>query len=183
MSAATPLPKSQFLLLFFLCCTLPLLAAKLALSFGWFTAGATNKGQWLEHEIQLFPASDARWHLVYIQSNRQQDDCNQRCELALYSLQQLYSGLGAHQARVDVRLVAAQKPEQLSQFPSVHWHMDAVVSEALVDQLVIVNPKGVALLSYPVAPDKAQLAVIAKRIRADLLHLLAYDRPHSLAEL
>src|SRR4051812_1924332 len=111
--------NKKFFVLFFLCCILPFIAAKLALEFSWFTAGVANKGQWLEKNIQLFPPlrTQQHWQLVYVQTN----ECNSSCELALYTLQQLYTGFGRQQDQLNLSVVANHAPSQLTYYPAVHW--------------------------------------------------------------
>ncbi|CAM5198082.1 hypothetical protein [Alishewanella longhuensis] len=58
--------KNKFLLLFILCCVLPLLAAKLVLELGWFNPGSSSRGQWLQQEIYLLDdAQQAAKPLAY----------------------------------------------------------------------------------------------------------------------
>jgi hypothetical protein len=172
-------PNRKFLMLFFLCCTIPFVAAKLALEFSWFTAGVTNKGQWLEKDIQLLPASHTqqylpqkRWHLVYVQAQ----GCNSSCEFALYTLQQIYTGFGRQQEQLDSLIVADQTPSQLTRYPAVHWQASNVRSSGLEDNILIVNQEGLAILRYPVLQNREQMLVIGKYIRTDLRRLMAYDR-------
>ena len=58
--------KKKFLLLFILCCALPLAAAKLVLEMGWFSRGASSHGQWQQTEVFLLPATTekAHWRLA-----------------------------------------------------------------------------------------------------------------------
>ena len=51
--------KKKFLLLFVLCCALPLLAAKLVLEFGWFNRGVSSNGEWQQTEVFLLTATNA----------------------------------------------------------------------------------------------------------------------------
>lgn len=172
------LDKRTFFLLFFLCCSLPLLAAKCALEFGWFTPGVTNKGQWLEQEIVILPdtksLAEKRWHLVYMPAQA----CDHTCDLALYTLQQLYSGLAARQERVSVVVLADQQPQHLENFRDIHWQASGVniANLYLENKIVLVNPHGIALLHYPVATEPVAMVTLAKAIRTDLLRLLAFER-------
>ncbi len=170
-----PLGKSTFLILFLLCSSVPLIAAKLVLEFGWFKAGANNKGQWLEREIQLLPSalhSEKKWHLVYVQAQQ----CDTTCELALYTMQQLYIGFGRKQDEVSALLVAEESPSQLAKFSSIKWHAPAASAPELQNQIVIVNQQGLVLLRYPVTSNPAGMLVVGKDIRTDLLRLMNYDR-------
>lgn len=167
--------KSKFLFLFILCISVPLIAAKLALEFGWFNPGTSNKGQWLEHEIQLLPPNaqgQLHWHLVYIQAQQ----CDASCEIALYTMQQLYIGLGRKQDEVNTLIVAEQAPAQLTKFSSIAWQAPITSTPELRNQIVIVNQQGLILLRYPVTLDPAGMLTVGKDIRTDLLRLMNYDR-------
>lgn len=173
--ASRPLSKSTFLLLFILCCSLPFIAAKLVLEFGWFNSDTSNKGQWLDKEIQLLPENERtqlHWHLVYVQAN----ECDVNCEAALYLMQQLYIGLGRKQDEINALILAERAPEQLTKFAHIKWQAQTQLTPDLQNHISIVNQKGLALLRYPVTADQAAMLVIGKGIRTDLLRLMNYDR-------
>jgi len=172
----------KFFILFIACAAIPLLAAQLSLSMGWFQQGSTNKGQWLQHEIQLLPDThssapnnpdiNVHWHLVYVQA----DVCDQQCEQALFTLQQLYSGMGRKQLKIKPLVMAQQQPEQLTKFPAIDWQREPSAASELQNQIVIVNQRGLVLLRYPVVENPEQMRDLAKDIRTDLLRLINYDR-------
>jgi hypothetical protein len=173
-SVALPQTNKKFFLLFFLCCSLPLVTAKLALEFSWFTAGVTNKGQWLEEGVQIFPAihNQQHWQLVYVQTQR----CDSSCELALYTLQQIYTGFGRQQEQLNLSIVASQAPSQLTHYPAIHWQTSNVPLQELQDHILIVNQEGLAILRYPVVKNSENMITIGKDIRTDLRRLMVYDR-------
>lgn len=182
----------QFFLLFCMCAVVPLVAAKLSLALGWFSNTGTNKGVWMEKEIQLLPDSvmsaeegvdntNVHWRLVYVQA----EQCDQSCEQALLTLQQLYSGLGRKQLKIKPLILAAQipaqqnpvkQPTQLKKFPDVSWQSGLVPVPELQHHIVIVNQRGLVLLRYPATGTPEQMRDLAKHIRTDLLHLINYDR-------
>jgi len=172
----------KFFILFIACAAIPLVAAQLSLSMGWFQQGSTNKGQWLQHEIQLLPDASSpaannadtnvHWHLVYVQA----DVCDHQCEQALFTLQQLYSGMGRKQLKIKPLVMAQQQPEQLIKFPAIGWRLEHGVASELHNQIVIVNQRGLALLRYPVVDNPERMRELAKDIRTDLLRLINYDR-------
>lgn len=165
----------KFFSLFLLCALVPLSAAKLSLAMGWFSHHAVNKGYWLEHEIELLPnaeANAAAWRLVYVAP----ETCAQACQQALYSLQQLYTGLGRKQLQIQPLVMAPQTPQGLHEFSALHWLEKNILAQQLQNQIVIVNRDGLALLRYPVSEDAQQMQHIAKDIRTDLLRLMNYDR-------
>lgn len=173
----------KFFMLFIACAAVPLVVAQLSLSMGWFSQGGNNKGQWLQHEIQLLPdashagqdnpaSNSVHWHLVYVQAR----DCDQQCEQALFTLQQLYSGMGRKQLKVKPLVMAQQQPVQLKQFPAISWQPEQSVANELQNQIVIVNQRGLVLLRYPVADSPEHMRDLARDIRTDLLRLINYDR-------
>jgi hypothetical protein len=173
--ASSSTANKKFLLLFFICCALPFVAAKFALEFSWFSAGATNKGQWLEREIQVLPPSNQlqpHWRLVYVQAKI----CDASCELALYTMQQIDSGLGRQQTQLNNLLLADKIPPQLTRFTNIQWHPVNLTLPELQNHILIVNQQGVALLRYPTIQDQAHMFSVGKDIRADLRHLMNYDR-------
>lgn len=169
----------KFLALFLLCALLPLAAAWLALTQGWFAGHASNRGQWLDHEVQVLPVSaggDAHWRLAYVQPSDCDAACEAAVEAALHILQQLHAGLGRKQEQVRPVVVADASPAVLERFPSVRWEAAALADAALMRHIVIVNRAGLALLRYAVDADPAHAVQVAADIRSDLLRLLNYDR-------
>jgi hypothetical protein len=176
----------RFFLLFGLCAVVPLVAAQLSLKFGWFSTVGTNKGIWMDKEIQLLPdliaepssnseAANIHWRLVYLQP----ENCDQGCERAMLTLQQLYSGLGRKQLKIKPLVVVphGRTRKTLEQkFPDLDWQSVVDDTSGLENQIVIVNQRGLVLLRYPVTKEPEQMQDLAKNIRADLLHLINYDR-------
>lgn len=178
ISAKQPsLDRNRFLLWFLLCCGLPLVAAKLALEFSWFTAGVGSRGQWLENEIHLLPQSNSKepqqhWRLVYVQAQ----ECNSHCELALYTMQQLYLGLMGQQEKIGLAILADKIPQHLGDFPAIAWQLAPAGLNSFQNQIFIVNRQGIAILRYPALQDQQQMLQLGKDIRKDLRRLLAFDR-------
>tara|TARA_R100000656_G_scaffold124303_2_gene102200 strand:- start:397 stop:915 length:519 start_codon:yes stop_codon:yes gene_type:complete len=165
----------KFFTLFIACALVPLLAAKVSLAMGWFSHSSINKGEWLERDIQLLPVASstaAHWRLVYVRAA----DCNQECEQALHTLQQLYTGLGRKQINLEPLFLASTQRVGLTQFPAVNLLVGSQSQPELENQIVIVNQNGLVLLRYSVFADVEQMKNIAKDIRADLLRLMNYDR-------
>lgn len=176
----------KFLALFLLCALVPLAGAWLSLKFGWFSAAPTaNHGEWLTQELRLLPAparGGGRWHLVYVPAADADLACSEgdaapgRCEQALLILQQLHAGLGRKQTRVQALVLAAHSPALLARYPHVEWQAAEVSDAAVQGRIVLVDPRGLALLRYAVEPDPEQAQQVAGDIRSDLLRLMNYDR-------
>ncbi len=165
--------KKTFLLLFVACCALPLLAAKLVLELGWFSAGVSNQGQWQQNEVFLLPATEAKahWRIAVAPAAA----CQQQCQQALHTVKQLYIGLGRKQEQVAPVLLAAQPlPQDYAMF-SQSSALQPLPAE-LSDRIMLIDQQGLVLLSYPMPQTEAEMAPIAKAIRQDLLKLLNYDR-------
>lgn len=165
----------KFFALFLGCALVPLVAAKVSLEMGLFSKTSVNKGEWLEHEIQLLPAAQplaAHWRLVYVRAS----DCNYECDQALHAMQQLYTGLGRKQLNIEPLFLSAKEIPEFKQFPAINVLIDTQPQAELDNQIVIVNQQGLVLLRYPVNGDSEQMKNVAKDIRADLLRLMNYDR-------
>jgi hypothetical protein len=165
----------KFFALFIGCALVPLVAAKASLEMGLFSQTSVNKGEWLEHEIQLLPVAPpmaAHWRLVYVRAS----DCNHECDQALHAMQQLYTGLGRKQLNIEPLFLSAKKIPSLREFPAINMLIDVQPQTELDNQIVIVNQQGLVLLRYPVNSDSEQMKNLAKDIRADLLRLMNYDR-------
>ncbi|HHW63199.1 MAG TPA: hypothetical protein GX403_04455 [Rhodocyclaceae bacterium] len=189
----------KFLSLFLLCALVPLAAAWASLRLGWFSAAPTvNHGEWLTQELRLLPPpaqGGGQWHLVYVPAGEGELGCSEasavpagpgadpaptaqasRCEQALLILQQLHAGLGRKQARVQALVLAAENPAARARYPHVEWQAVPVGEPALQGRIVLVDPRGLALLRYAVEPDPQQAQRVAGDIRSDLLRLMNYDR-------
>jgi hypothetical protein len=179
----------KFLALFLLCALVPLAAAWASLRFGWFSAAPTvNHGEWLTQELRLLPApthGGGQWHLVYVPAVEGELDCSEggeapapatRCEQALLILQQLHAGLGRKQTRVQALVLATHSPAVLGRYPHIEWQAAQVSEAAVQGRIVLVDPRGLALLRYAVEPGAEQAQRVAGDIRSDLLRLMNYDR-------
>jgi hypothetical protein len=164
--------KNKFLWLFVLCCAVPLLAAKVVLELGWYQAGVGSQGDWQRDEVFLLPASaeKAHWRLAVAPAG----DCQQQCQQALYTVQQLYVGLGRKQEQVQPVLLSETAVP--ADYPLFTRHRAvSAVPQALQNRILLIDHQGLVLLSYTM-PSEDDMAATAKAIRQDLLKLLNYDR-------
>ncbi|WP_019676892.1 hypothetical protein [Arsukibacterium perlucidum] len=166
--------KNKFMLLFVICCALPLAAAKLVLELGWFNPGSSSKGHWLEQEIFLLDdisGQKKHWRIVMLADT----PCDQRCQNALHTVKQLYIGLGRKQEQVQPIVVGTlNEPDAYPMFVLQQAEINDV--SLLQQQILLVDQKGLVLLSYPMPEQETEMADIARNIRYDLLKLLNYDR-------
>lgn len=166
--------KKKFLLLFVLCCVLPLAAAKLVLEMGWFNGGVSSKGNWQTSEVFLLPASaeKAHWRLAVTPAA---GACGTPCLQALYTVHQLYLGLGRKQQHVQPLLLGEQMlPDEFKTF--ARQAATQTIPATLQGQILLIDQQGLVLLSYPQPLTETDMAPTAKAIRQDLLKLLNYDR-------
>lgn len=168
----------KFLSLFLLCALVPLAAAWASLRLGWFAAAPTvNHGEWLEQELRLLPTPErggGQWHLVYVPAAEGEPDA--RAEQALLILQQLHVGLGRKQTRVQALVLATRSPVALAHYPHIEWQAAQVRDAAVQGRIVLVDPRGLALLRYAVESGPQAAQRVAGDIRSDLLRLMNYDR-------
>ncbi|NVK24897.1 MAG: hypothetical protein HWE10_08210 [Gammaproteobacteria bacterium] len=159
----------------------PLVLAYLVLQLGWFTPGATAKGEFLKQEISIphftgVPSEQSQsherpqWRIVYQPSM----NCEQLCKEQLYGLNQTHSALGKLQKRVKATVLSEQ-PIDLSEYN--HIDLEAVSNSKLsVDYLYVVDPFGKVILRYKGSLDREQTIQTSKFILADLKKLLNYAR-------
>jgi len=161
--------KTRFLLLFSLCLLLPLAAAKAVLSLGWLGSGTSNKGQWLTSELPLLPAVAGKqhWRLVFLNP---QPQCETICLEAAYLQQQVFQALGRKQDYLALWQVGGEAQAGFL------WQPLPAQAGSYSNDLLLVDAKGLAILRYPVALERAANIATGKAILADLRKLLTYER-------
>lgn len=165
------MPKKKFIWLFALCCLLPVALAQLVLTQGWFSAGASSKGQWLAEEIKLLPevpASAPHWRLVYLAPT----PCSSDCQQTLHLMTQIHTALGRKQQQLTLWVIGAQAPTELK--APIQFQQGE--NNNLQGQLVLVEHQGLALLQYAMPQDLQQLPLTGKAVMADLQKLMKFDR-------
>jgi len=152
----------------------PLVLAYAVLKFGWYTPGATAKGQFVSEDIQLQIGNGNEgkagvWRLVIQPEN----ECTNHCEELLYGLNQTYIALGKLQKRVEARVLTENL--DLTDYPKLKTA--SYNHQTLTDDHVyLVDPFGKVILQYPVSTDRAQTISSSKAILADIKKLLKYSR-------
>ncbi len=152
----------------------PLVAAYAVLKLGWYTPGATAKGQFVEREIQLYKnveqANENRLWRIVVQPN---DQCSQHCQELLYGLNQTYIALGKLQKRVEAQVLS--KNLDISAYPKLTsgQHENQHLSP---NYLYLVDPFGKVILQYPIGANRAQTVASSKAALADIKKLLKYSR-------
>ncbi|ABV89314.1 hypothetical protein [Shewanella pealeana] len=167
------------LMLLILAFALPVMAAKLVLSFNLYNGGATNKGQLLDSvsytNLAMANPQPQEWQLLY-QLPRH---CDVICEDRLYILQQSHIALGRNQDRVHTIIMVNQQSDTaaLTGFDFVTATPSKQLSQLLNQQeFIIVDPLGSLVMSYPIAEDHQAQIMQGKALVADLRKLLKLSR-------
>lgn len=162
----------SFFMVFVGMAIIPLILAYAALTFGWYTPGATAKGQFVESEIQLAIDDSFKvgvWRIVA----RPESECSNHCQELLYGLNQTYVALGKLQKRVEARVLNEEL--DISKYPNL-------VASRLEENrltshhLYVVDPYGKVILQYPVNTDRKQTIITSKAVLSDIKKLLKYSR-------
>lgn len=165
----------------------PVLVAAIVYYMGWFNAGSTNKGEFMQHEVVLdwlLPENpqDTEWVVFY----HIPTDCNDKCENVLYSLNQGYQALGKLQGKAHP--VGVRSPD--SSISSERLGTDygyvktqeqtdkhlATLKQLSSDFIYLVDPFGKVILRYPAKADRKEAIMTTKDWMADLKRLLKYSR-------
>ncbi|ABZ74829.1 conserved hypothetical protein [Shewanella halifaxensis HAW-EB4] len=168
------------LLLLLLAFALPVIAAKLVLSFNLYQGGVTNKGQLLDTDISyqslaMVNPQPHEWQLLYQLPNH----CDAVCKDRLYILQQSHVALGRNQDRVHTIIMINEHSDTaaLDSSDFVTAIPSKALSQLLAQQeLVIVDPLGSLVMSYPIAADHQSQIMQGKALVADLRKLLKLSR-------
>lgn len=163
-----------FFMLFVGMALVPLALAYAVLKFGWYTPGATAKGEFVQKEIQLDFSSRPEfkagvWRLVAQPSN----SCIDGCKELLYGINQTYIALGKLQKRVEANVFSEEF--DLSAYPKLvttSYQTQSLSSS----YLYLVDPFGKVILQYPVNSDREQTIASSKAVLADIKKLLKYSR-------
>jgi len=163
----------SFFSVFIAMAIVPLVLAFMVLKFGWFTSGATAKGQFVETEISLnlMDTTDKPiWFLVFQPNN---NDCDKTCEELLYGLNQTYTALGKLQKRVNA--IVLNESIELANYPLLKPHQ--AINDALEENYIyLVDPFGKVVLKYAGSPVRENTIKTSKDILSDVKKLLNYAR-------
>lgn len=161
----------SFFLIFIGMAVVPLALAFMMLKFEWYTPGATNKGQFVQADINVaLEHEKPTWSFVYQPSLAH---CDSQCEEQVYGLNQTYIALGKHQK--DVKAYVLHPSYELA--PESRISVAHKVNEQLSSQfLYLVDPFGKVILQYPVGANREQTIQMSKDMLADVKKLLKYAR-------
>lgn len=182
----------------------PVLAAYLALSTGWYQSqGTINKGHLITPPIDIsqlnivdqnntpFISKDEEksWYLFYIMPSH----CDQACKNSLFLMRQSHIALGPDQNRVKQVVIHHNDPSQdikdfiAEEFPTFgHYFADSssinqTFSTALENasesgDLFILDPLGFIMLNYPPVTDEHESILKGRDLLKDLKYLLKVSK-------
>jgi hypothetical protein len=177
----------QGLLIVFGMFAAPFVLAAIVYQMGWFNAGVTNKGEFLDKEVTLSwilpkDATDTEWKILYhIPTN-----CDLTCTNVLFSLHQGFQALGKLQEKatpVAIRTVDASiSTEQLKEgYGYIHIleqqsKQEATLNQLSSDYVYLVDPFGKVILRYKATAKKHDMIMTTKDWISDLKRLLKFSR-------
>jgi hypothetical protein len=186
MSEVKLKPKSKTPILLVVVFVLPVILAYLALQFDWFNKSATNRGELLTPPLDLSLVEaelTPKWRLLYVLP----EHCEQQCENALYSINQIWIALGKESDRVEPLVLVDEnsdilKEPKLSQYPQVKWlntnrqNVNKVFKDGATDGIFIVDTLGNIILKYPLKQQQEEAIQQSRDILADLRKVLKLSR-------
>ncbi|MFT5161975.1 MAG: hypothetical protein ACI9FJ_000543 [Alteromonadaceae bacterium] len=165
----------------------PVILAAIVYHMGWFNAGVTNKGEFMQNELTLSwllpqnPA-DSEWIIFYPLPQ----NCEQQCDNVLYSLNQGYQALGKLQGKAhpvvtranNASITPAQLKEKFGYINVIEQQPvhQSTLAQLSADYVYLVDPFGKVVLRYKATTDKQAMIMITKDWIADLKRLLKYSR-------
>lgn len=178
--------RSKTPLLLIIVFVLPVILAKFALDNDWFNRGATNKGQLLDPALDLTLIGEdlqPKWRIIYKLPN----NCDVKCDNALYSLNQIWIALGRESDRVESLVIADQQSDQgkfseLEEHPTLvllksnQQNVNKVFKDVSADGIFLVDTLGNVILRYPTYLEEEQAVLQSRDILADLRKLLKLSR-------
>ena len=163
---------------------LPIIVAKLALTFQWLDYGVTNKGQLLAEPqpIENFGLAvntqEKQWRLVYLLPKK----CDELCQQVLVGVNNTYIALGKEMPRVTPVALYQSTPTQ-NQLDAVRiheWQFSQASMQALTNadktKLYVVDPLGNILMSHPLPTSHESIPNFGKAVLADMKKLLKYSK-------
>ncbi|MCL1056548.1 hypothetical protein L2729_00900 [Shewanella gelidimarina] len=170
----------KILLLLCLAFAIPVIAAKVILSFELYNGGATNKGELLNvginyQSLDMPNPQPQEWQLIY----QLPTICDNTCKDRLYILQQSHTALGRNQDRVHTIIMLNEHSDlaALETFDFVTATPNLALSKLLNNQeFIIVDPLGSMVMSYPITTDHQAQIMQGKAIIADLRKMLKLSR-------
>lgn len=187
MSTAKKANNKKMILILAAVFLLPVILAKLALENGWFNEAATNKGSLIQPPMDMSQIktveSEPKWKLVYVLP----EQCDLRCENALYSIKQVWSALGKNSDRAEVVVLSHQnshpgklgvlKTEQQVRLVQTDLSsIQQVFKGHDMNGIFIADTLDNIFLRYPLQADSEQAVLHSRDILSDMRKVLKLSR-------
>ncbi len=159
---------------------LPVILAKFALEYDWFNKAATNKGQLLTPTIDMssvLQSAEPKWRLLYVVPTH----CNEVCENALLSINQVWLALGKESDRAEALVIFTDSSDQaattaLSDYPHIETISLSTATTLASDSVYIVDTQNNAMLFYQINNDRKHAVMESRNMLADMRKLLKLSR-------
>lgn len=186
MSEAMPKKSMKTPVLLFVVFVLPVALAYLALTFDWFNKASTNRGELLAEPLDmnlLGVEFEPKWRLLFVMPQ----NCEQSCENALYSINQIWVASGKASDRVEPLVLRHEQSEKLentemNNHPTLKvlnadgQNVNKVFKDGATDGIFIVDTLGNIILRYPLQQKQEDAIQQSRDILADLRKLLKLSR-------
>ncbi|BFT32004.1 hypothetical protein D210916BOD24_31800 [Alteromonas sp. D210916BOD_24] len=159
---------------------IPVIMAKLALDNDWFNKAATNKGQLLTPTINMdavLADTQPKWRLLYVIPAQ----CDNSCENALFSINQVWLALGKESDRTEALVITTDQSDSaalnaLSEYPHVATLNSAKLPQLDSNSVYIVDTQNNAMLFYHMKDDRKDAVMESRNMLADIRKLLKLSR-------
>ncbi len=186
MTNQTKSKSRRTMLLMAVAFLLPVILAKLALEGDWFNKAATNKGELMQPPLDfsiVYPKREKLWYLTYISDQ----PCDIQCELAIYSLNQIWVALGKDQDRISAVVAFSdagqievakrlKESEHLNFVGTSEADLGRMFQNQPINGIFVVDALGNLILRYPLHKEKQQAVLKSRDILADMRKLLKLSR-------
>lgn len=164
----------------------PVIMAKIALENDWFNKASTNRGELLVPGIEaagLLQEAEQKWHFLYVIPAQ----CDQACENAIYSVNQVKTAIGREAGRVNAVFIATANSDKsaLEKIASIsdtqvlqkeQDNVNKVFKDVSVNAIFIADTLNNIVLKYPNTADEQQAIMDSRDMLADMKKLLKLSR-------
>lgn len=165
---------------------LPVIMAKFALEGNWFNQASTNRGELLQPILEasdLLQETQRKWHFVYIVPTQ----CDQACENAIYSVNQVKAAIGRESDRVNTIFITTANSDQdaLIKIANINdtqvlqkeqSSVNKVFKDVPVNAIFIADTLHNIVMKYPNTADKEQAIMDSRDMLLDIKKLLKLSR-------
>lgn len=164
----------------------PVIMAKIALDNDWFNKASTNRGELLDPIIEaqsMLQDADKKWHFLYVVPQT----CDQACDNAIYSINQVKQAIGRESDRVNAIFIATEESDQsaLDKIAEISAtqvlqkpkeNVNKVFKDESVNAIFIADTLNNIVLKYPNTDDEQQAIMDSRDMLSDIKKLLKLSR-------